>query len=486
MNESSNKIFLTSKDSGAIEILYELNGFQYFSNGKHTHHINYISNLRTSEYNKTNNEKNMNIFLNKYIKNSKILQFFYKKFQIDNIEGSIPLLLSSDIKGENTLESSIDIKSQTFTTNEMLDSIPEVVNPKAFINFKQLQLIALLTEKMNCDSTSYEKFELFNRRRKMSSKNNKDVFQHKYGRLLSVIDQNGSSGHIKIFYKKITNKRDFENSRSTYCKEGKIFYAVKEFKNKNLERTKENYNRDIISEFIIGNCFFGKCLNIINIFNLMEANNSKYIQVMELCPSGDLYGYVKAYTKIGRRIHVVEADCFMKQLLNGVSYMHIHGIAHCDIKLENILFYPEGLLKLCDFGNSSVFQTAWESNIHKQKSIFGTQPYLAPEEFKKEPYDPRISDCWSCGMVYITMTLGRYIWRKASISDDLSFKKFHDEMERTNKFHIFEGLTHIYPIKELFRKKALYKIFDQNPTSRISVLQLKNTPWIKGIYCCQE
>ena len=482
MNDTSNKFDINLQPRKSTEILYELNGFQYFSNGKHGHHINYISKINVPKSDRTKISK----ILTKNVGISRLLRSFYKNFQLDNIEDSTSLLPSSYLKRKNILVSDENIVSPTISSSEILNSIPKAVNPRAFINVKQLQLITLLSERMKSNSQHYVDFVSFNQRKNISSTDNNCAFKFRYGGLLKDVNKRGSTGHILISSKKITNEIDFENSHSTYCKDGSIFYAIKEFRNKKPEKTFESYRRGIISEFVIGNCFFGKCTNIVNIFDMMEVSDSKYIQVMELCPAGDLYEYVKTYNNINKKIHVVEADCFMKQLLNGVSYMHIHGIAHCDIKLENILFYPNGLLKLCDFGNSSVFQTAWESNIHKQKNILGTQPYLAPEEFKKIPYDPRISDCWSCGMVYMTMILGRYIWRKASISDDLSYRKFHDEMERTGKFHTFEGLTHIYPIKELSRKKALYRIFDQNPTSRISVLQLINTSWVKGVNCCQE
>ncbi|KAK5779581.1 hypothetical protein RI543_003473 [Arxiozyma heterogenica] len=465
MHRACGKSDTTLQPSKNTEILYEFKGFQYFSNGKHNHRINSISKINNPDCNKINISK----FLNKNMRIFRLLRSYCKKFQTNNIENSVSLLPYSN-----------------FSSPEFLDSIPKVLDPNAFINVKQLQLIALLSERMKCDPHNYKDLVLFDQWKNIPSNNNKCIFKFRYGNLLSDIEQRGSSRHIMLFSKKKINEIDFENSHFTYCNDGNIFYAIKEFKNKNPEKSFESYRRGIISEFIIGNCFFGKCANIVNIFDIMEVNDSRYVQVMELCPSGDLYEYVKTYTKINKKIHVIEADCFMKQLLNGVSYMHTHGIAHCDIKLENILFYPNGLLKLCDFGNSTVFQTAWESNVHEEKTILGTQPYLAPEEFKKKPYDPRISDCWSCGMVYITMILGHYIWRKASLSEDLSFKKFHNEMERTGMFHIFEELTHIYPIKELTRKEALYRIFDQNPTSRITVLQLINTSWVKGINCCQD
>ena len=42
----------------------------------------------------------------------------------------------------------------------------------------------------------------------------------------------------------------------------------------------------------------------------------------------------------------------MMQLIRGLGYIHEKGIAHRDIKLENILLTNLGHLKICDFGVS--------------------------------------------------------------------------------------------------------------------------------------
>lgn len=53
------------------------------------------------------------------------------------------------------------------------------------------------------------------------------IYKHK--RLLCEINWNGSSEHIRVYIKKITNKKAFENAHSTYCKLGKIIYSMKKY-----------------------------------------------------------------------------------------------------------------------------------------------------------------------------------------------------------------------------------------------------------------
>lgn len=82
----------------------------------------------------------------------------------------------------------------------------------------------------------------------------------------------------------------------------------------------------------------------------------------------------------------------------GVAYLHTHGIAHRDIKLENLLLTQQGHLKITDFGVSEVFRGEHpgspRSNVVEATDegmirlcapgMCGSVPYTAPEVLKKE------------------------------------------------------------------------------------------------------
>lgn len=65
-------------------------------------------------------------------------------------------------------------------------------------------------------------------------------------------------------------------------------------------------------------------------------------------------GKVDLFTIINKIEKFSEKTCrfLFKQLLSGLSHVHSRGIAHCDLKLENIIFDHAGNLKLIDFGLS--------------------------------------------------------------------------------------------------------------------------------------
>lgn len=64
-----------------------------------------------------------------------------------------------------------------------------------------------------------------------------------------------------------------------------------------------------------------------------------------------------------------EAQKYMKQLLDGLSYLHMKGITHRDIKPENLLLDEEGNLKISDFGMATIFRLKGKNRILDKKQV---------------------------------------------------------------------------------------------------------------------
>lgn len=167
-------------------------------------------------------------------------------------------------------------------------------------------------------------------------------------------------------------------------------YAVKEFRKKGKMESEDDYVKKVKSEFSIA-----KSLNHPNIVETISlcTHAGRWNHVMAYCQQGELFSLVqKRYMQESDRL------CFFKQLLRGVAYLHTHGIAHRDIKLENLLVTNEGHLKITDFGVSEVFcgehpgLRAAEGQCGKNMKearrcapgICGSLPYIAPEVLQKK------------------------------------------------------------------------------------------------------
>ena len=86
---------------------------------------------------------------------------------------------------------------------------------------------------------------------------------------------------------------------------------------------------------------------------------------------------------------------FMKQILEGVSFMHHAQVIHLDLKPENILCLTRSgnRVKIIDFGLARKFEPA-----KKLQVLFGTPEFVAPEVVGFEPIS-YATDMWAVGVI---------------------------------------------------------------------------------------
>ncbi|XP_031972578.1 myosin light chain kinase family member 4 isoform X1 [Corvus moneduloides] len=141
-------------------------------------------------------------------------------------------------------------------------------------------------------------------------------------------------------------------------------------------------------------------LNHVNLIQLYDAFESKndIVLVMEYVEGGELFDRI-----IDENYNLTEMDTisFVKQICNGIQYMHQMYILHLDLKPENILCVNReaNQIKIIDFGLARRYKPREKLRVN-----FGTPEFLAPEivnyEFVSFP-----TDMWSLGVIaYMLLT----------------------------------------------------------------------------------
>ena len=104
---------------------------------------------------------------------------------------------------------------------------------------------------------------------------------------------------------------------------------------------------------------------------------------------------------------------FGLQLAEGLSAAHQQGIVHRDLKPANLRITTDNRLKILDFGLAQFTRPAADmtrtmslSSLTASQQITGTLPYMAPEQLRGEPADPR-TDIWAAGAVLYEMSTAR-------------------------------------------------------------------------------
>jgi serine/threonine protein kinase len=175
---------------------------------------------------------------------------------------------------------------------------------------------------------------------------------------------------------------------------------------------------------------------------------------MEYCAHGDLFTYVVEQGLLAEH----EARSLFSQILHAVHFIHARGIAHRDLKPENIFLDESNNVKLGDFGLCHIVghQTLLTTPC-------GSPLYAPPEVIGKEPYDGRIADVWSLGVLLFTMVTGTLPWSK---SNQIALLK---EISRGR----IEIPTTLSPLPQ----EVLVGMLQRNPEQRSTVQQVIDSPW---------
>eukprot|EP01059_Diplonema_ambulator_P011317 TRINITY_DN21268_c0_g1_i1.p1 TRINITY_DN21268_c0_g1~~TRINITY_DN21268_c0_g1_i1.p1 ORF type:complete len:768 (+),score=246.92 TRINITY_DN21268_c0_g1_i1:34-2304(+) len=117
--------------------------------------------------------------------------------------------------------------------------------------------------------------------------------------------------------------------------------------------------------------------------------------------------------------HLSESQAvgYIRQIVNGVHYLHSNGIVHRDIKGDNVLVdTSEGVCKISDFGSSKNINGALMEN-NQMATITGTPNWMAPEMITnsgKADYDEKV-DIWSIGCTTVeVLNKGKPPWPEFS------------------------------------------------------------------------
>jgi serine/threonine protein kinase len=131
-------------------------------------------------------------------------------------------------------------------------------------------------------------------------------------------------------------------------------FAVKEFRARHTYETEKEYAKKVTAEFCIGSTLHHG--NIIETLDIVQEKGRWY-EVMEYAPF-DLFAIVMT-GKMSRE----EVACSFLQILSGVTYLHSMGLAHRDLKLDNVVVNEFGIMKIIDFGSAGMFQYPFETDI---------------------------------------------------------------------------------------------------------------------------
>ncbi|ALC46310.1 CG14305 [Drosophila busckii] len=141
--------------------------------------------------------------------------------------------------------------------------------------------------------------------------------------------------------------------------------------------------------------------HIIQTHSIVQRRQLVFV-FMAYATNGDLLMHI---TKHGA-IDEDQCKLWLQQLASALKYLHSEDIAHRDLKCDNVLISRHFNVKLTDFGFARYCGMAKGAPVLSD-TYCGSTAYAAPEILVGLPYEPKIADAWSLGIILFIMLNGK-------------------------------------------------------------------------------
>ncbi|OIR57272.1 MAG: PEK/GCN2 protein kinase [Amphiamblys sp. WSBS2006] len=122
-----------------------------------------------------------------------------------------------------------------------------------------------------------------------------------------------------------------------------------------------------------------------------------YIQ-MEYCPNKMLRDRIDECSLTKK-----DAWRILRDILEGLAYIHESGVVHRDLTPRNIFFDIHDKAKIGDFGLASLADSQWWTGVSPSSSEQGTSLYTSPEEIAGVLHNKKKCDMYSLGIIFLEM-----------------------------------------------------------------------------------
>ncbi|CAK9819361.1 Serine/threonine-protein kinase PLK4 [Anthophora plagiata] len=195
---------------------------------------------------------------------------------------------------------------------------------------------------------------------------------------------------------------------------------------------------------------------VLELYTFFEDANYVYL-VLELCHNGELQRFLKLQGS--RALPEEQAGRVIRQVVQGLLYLHSHQILHRDMSLSNLLLSRDMQVKIADFGLATQLTRPDEKHL----TMCGTPNYISPE-IATRSFHGLEADVWSLGCMLYTLLVGKPPFDTDAVKSTLTRVVMADYVMPA---HLSDNA-----------KDLIDKLLKKNPKDRIRLRDIPKHPFI--------
>jgi len=211
--------------------------------------------------------------------------------------------------------------------------------------------------------------------------------------------------------------------------------------------------------------------HVIKYFPLYYPRQDKILFLTEYAQYGDFFDLIKKGVFDQNEILI---RTYFRQFIEGLEHIHSNGVAHLDIKLENLMLGSDYMLKIIDFDQA---QLVTDNSMTSR----GTQGYRPLEVLNGECVNLTAVDIYAAGIILYAFKAKEFTFIEKFDPEEKDIRCYTTYVKNKEAFWLIKN--ELKGKKDFFNDSFIQLVngmLHENPSKRMKIKEIKNTEWYKG------